>query len=286
MTCLAYDSNVRAVSTPERAPLLPAGWIRVDCHLHTVRSGDACTKLDELEERVESEGLDVVCITDHHAIDGAEEALRGDFGVRVIVGEEIRTPVGELIGLFLRERIPYVLPVEEVVDRIRQQGGLVYVPHPYDPVRAGVRGIPLKQLCERRAVDVIEAFNSKTESDAHNQEAWRTADVRPSGRGRLRRARSSGHRGRLGADAGLRRPRELLGLAGQGHLRRGVPPSRPSIRPRISDNPVGGAVERPIDPSVPSLAAKPSCLGAEGVRPKIGQDAHEEIIVNPDAPLT
>ena len=77
------------VSTPGRAPLLPAGWIRVDCHLHTVRSGDACTKLDELEERVESAGLDVVCITDHHAIDAAEEALTRDLGVRVIVGEEI-----------------------------------------------------------------------------------------------------------------------------------------------------------------------------------------------------
>ena len=165
------------VSTPGRAPLLPAGWIRVDCHLHTVRSGDACTKLDELEERVESAGLDVVCITDHHAIDAAEEALTRDLGVRVIVGEEIRTPVGELIGLFLRERIPYVLPVDEVVSRIRRQGGLVYVPHPYDPVRAGVRDIPLKQLCEQQVVDVIEAFNSKTESDAHNQEAWRTAQA-------------------------------------------------------------------------------------------------------------
>jgi predicted metal-dependent phosphoesterase TrpH len=174
---MAQSVEHSVVSTPGQAPLLPAGWIRIDCHLHTVRSGDACTKLDELEERVESTGLDVVCITDHHAIDGAEEALRRDFGIRVIVGEEIRTPIGELIGLFLQERIPYVLPVEEVVGRIRRQGGLVYVPHPYDPVRAGVRDIPLKQLCEERAVDVIEAFNSKTESDVHNQEAWRTAQL-------------------------------------------------------------------------------------------------------------
>lgn len=165
------------VSAPALAPSLTAGWIRVDCHLHTVRSGDATTKLDELEERVESEGLDVVCITDHHAIDAAEEALRRDLGVRVVVGEEIRTPVGELIGLFLQERIPYVLPAEEVVSRIRRQGGIVYVPHPYDPVRAGVRDIPLKQLCENGAVDVIEAFNSKTEDDAHNHEAWRAAQT-------------------------------------------------------------------------------------------------------------
>ena len=269
MTCLAYDSNVRAVSTPDRAPLLPAGWIRVDCHLHTVRSGDACTKLDELEERVESEGLDVVCITDHHTIDGAEEALRGDFGVRVIVGEEIRTPVGELIGLFLRERIPYVLPVEEVVNRIRQQGGLVYVPHPYDPVRAGVRGIPLKQLCERRAVDVIEAFNSKTESDAHNQEAWRTARMYD-----LPVAVGSDAHDPPGIGAAWVQmpdfdgPGSFLASLGEATFVGEYRPHALRFAPRISDNPVGGAVERPIDPSVPSLAAKPSCLGGGGSPPK------------------
>lgn len=161
--------------TPGGAPPLPAGWVRVDCHLHTERSGDACTTLDQLEERVESAGLDVVCVTDHHAVDAAQEALVRDLGVRVVVGEEIRTPVGELIGLFLQERIPYVLPVEEVVDRIRQQGGLVYAPHPYDPARAGLRDVPLKQLCEQGSVDVVEAFNSKIDDDAHNMQAWRTA---------------------------------------------------------------------------------------------------------------
>lgn len=163
------------MTTPGMAPSLPTGWIRVDCHLHTERSGDACTTLDELEQRVEATGLDVVCITDHHAVSAAQDALARDLGVRVVVGEEIRTPIGELIGLFLHERIPYVLPVEEVVSRIREQGGLVYVPHPYDPIRAGLRDVPLKELCEHGAVDAIEAFNSKIEDDAHNIEAWRTA---------------------------------------------------------------------------------------------------------------
>ena len=155
------------LTAPEATTPTPAGWIRVDCHLHTVRSGDAVTTLDQLEERVESVGLDVVCITDHHAVDFAQEALRRDLGCRVVVGEEIRTPAGELIGLFLTERIPYVLPADEVVGRIRAQGGLVYAPQPYDPVRDSLRQ-GLDGLCRAGAIDVIEAFNAKLEDGAHN----------------------------------------------------------------------------------------------------------------------
>lgn len=162
---------------PGEAGDLRQGWVRVDCHLHTVRSGDAETTLDQLAERVARIGLDVVCITDHHAIDAATEALERDLGVRVVVGEEVRTPEGELIGLFLNERIPYVLPLAEVVGRIRGQGGVVYAPHPFDPVRAGLREEALRQLCASGDLDVIEGFNAKIEDDAHNRSARRIADV-------------------------------------------------------------------------------------------------------------
>lgn len=161
---------------PSAVEPLPSGWVRIDCHLHTVQSGDAVTTLDELERRVEETGLDVVCITDHHAIDAAVDALDRDLGVRVVVGEEIRTPAGELIGLFLAERIPYVLPIDEVVSHIRRQGGVVYAPHPFDPLRAGVREAMLRRLCERGDLDVIEAFNAKIEEDEHNQAAHRIAE--------------------------------------------------------------------------------------------------------------
>ncbi|HWN00506.1 MAG TPA: PHP domain-containing protein, partial [Streptosporangiaceae bacterium] len=83
--------------------------VRVDCHLHTAASGDAVTTLDEVAERAERESLDVVFITDHNEISAA--AAAAGLGVRVIVGEEIRTPDGDIIGLFLAERVPYVLPV-------------------------------------------------------------------------------------------------------------------------------------------------------------------------------
>jgi len=162
------------VAAPGTAGPTPSGWVKVDCHLHTVRSGDAVTTLDQLEERVEAIGLDVVCITDHHAVDAAIEALRLDLGARVVVGEEIRTPAGEIIGLFLTERIPYVLPADEVVARIRAQGGLVYAPHPYDGVRNSLRHA-LDGLCRQGSIDIIEAFNAKLKDDAHNRVASEVA---------------------------------------------------------------------------------------------------------------
>ena len=83
----------------------------MDCHLHTVASGDAWTTLDHLAERVRECRLDVVCITDHNVTSEAVAAVQRGIGCRVIVGEEIRTPSGDVIGLFLTERIPYVLPL-------------------------------------------------------------------------------------------------------------------------------------------------------------------------------
>jgi predicted metal-dependent phosphoesterase TrpH len=146
----------------------------VDCHLHTVASGDATTTIGQLADRARLSGVDVVCVTDHNVISAAvaasEAAARGDLDVRIIMGEEIRTTAGEVIGLFLTERIPYVLPLAEVVARIRDQGGLVYVPHPFDPVRSSV-GRVLPSLCAEGGVDVIEVFNAKISDQALNDKA-------------------------------------------------------------------------------------------------------------------
>jgi predicted metal-dependent phosphoesterase TrpH len=149
--------------------------VRLDCHLHTQASGDARTTLDELAQRVEAVGLDVVCITDHHTLEAAQTALTRDLGVRIIVGEEIRTPSGELIGLYLSERIPYVLPVAEVVRRIKAQGGLVYAPHPFDAVRAGLRRPVLEALAASGELDVVEVFNAKIPDQADNDAAVQLA---------------------------------------------------------------------------------------------------------------
>jgi predicted metal-dependent phosphoesterase TrpH len=150
--------------------------VRVDCHLHTVASGDAVLTLDELADRARQAELDVVCITDHNVTSAAVAAAERDLGLRIIVGEEIRTPDGDLIGLFLTERIPYVLPVAEVVARIRAQGGLVYAPHPFDPLRSSL-GRVLPGLCAAGAVDIIEVFNAKTAQQAPNERALALAEA-------------------------------------------------------------------------------------------------------------
>jgi predicted metal-dependent phosphoesterase TrpH len=146
------------------------GWVRADCHLHTIASGDAWTTLDQLAERVVEVGLDVVFITDHNVTTAAVTAMERGIGARVIVGEEIRTPKGDIIGLYLNERIPYVLPLPEVTQRIRAQGGLIYAPHAFDQGRSSL-GASLVGLCETGMVDVIEIFNAKIINQDANKQA-------------------------------------------------------------------------------------------------------------------
>jgi len=145
--------------------------VRVDCQLHTVWSGDSTTTLEQLASRVVAVGLDVVCITDHHTIEGARLAAERGIGARVVVGEEVRTRSGELIGLFLSERIPYVLAAEEVATRIRDQGGLVYAPHPLDRHRRGIGERGLADLAAGGCLDVVEVFNAKTREAGDNERA-------------------------------------------------------------------------------------------------------------------
>ncbi|NLA08989.1 MAG: hypothetical protein GX871_02080, partial [Microbacteriaceae bacterium] len=109
---------------------------------------------------------------------GAQIAAQAERAInaRIVVGEEIRTPAGEIIGLFLNERIPYVLPLDEVVGRIRAQGGVTYAPHPFDPIRNGMREHTLRRLHAEGQLDVIEIFNAKTAKDEFNQAAKAIAD--------------------------------------------------------------------------------------------------------------
>jgi predicted metal-dependent phosphoesterase TrpH len=148
-----------------------AGWVRVDCHLHTALSGDAVTTIDELAERVEQERLDVVCITDHNVTAAAVAAAERGIGARVVVGEEIRTTKGDVIGLFLTERVPYVLPLPEAISLIRAQHGLVYLPHPFDPGRSTLESASVAQLCAGGLADVVEVFNAKIEDPELNRQA-------------------------------------------------------------------------------------------------------------------
>jgi predicted metal-dependent phosphoesterase TrpH len=165
-------SAVAVARHPHLSNPLAPGRVRVDLHSHTMWSGDSSTTPEELERAVVESGLDVLCITDHNAIKGAIE-LQHALPCRVIVGEEVRTSRGELIGLFLQERIPFGLPPEEAAQQIRDQGGLVYVPHPFDPLRHNLAEDALRALAARGLLDAIEGFNAKT-SLAHLNDAGLT----------------------------------------------------------------------------------------------------------------
>ena len=125
--------------------------------MHTCFSHDAYQTPRELVERAREIGLDRVAITDHHSIDGALRARDLDPG-RVIVGEEITARDGtDVIGLYLTRRIARRLPLERVVDEIRAQNGVVYLPHPFAYLRGArrrfERAVPL--------VDIVEVWNSR-----------------------------------------------------------------------------------------------------------------------------
>lgn len=141
--------------------------LRVDLHCHTSHSPDALIAPAELVERAAEAGLDRVAVTDHDEITGALEARAID-PERVIVGEEIRCRDGtELIGLFLSRRIPPGLPLQETVARIRDQDGVVYLPHPYaylrGPVRRAGRALPF--------ADVVEVANARAFLPVWNRRA-------------------------------------------------------------------------------------------------------------------
>ena len=156
-----------ALAAIERHPHLaqpcPEGFVRVDMHSHTMFSGDSTTTLDEIVESVVEAGIDVLCVTDHNAIDGAVRLQKALAGVcRVIVGEEVRTHTGEIIGLFMTEKVSYGASAADTAQQIRAQGGLVYIPHPFDPMRRNLTEESLVQITEMGLVDAIEGHNAKT----------------------------------------------------------------------------------------------------------------------------
>jgi len=151
--------------------------MKVDMHLHTMWSGDATTTPDELAAAVEAAGLDVVCITDHSTVAGALALVRsGELPCQVVVGQESRTWDGELIGLFLSARVPAGLRPEEFCAAVRAQGGLVYVPHPFDPMRHCMKPDALERLVGEGLIDCVEGLNAKTSLPSLNEAAVRFAE--------------------------------------------------------------------------------------------------------------
>ena len=135
--------------------------LKADLHVHTRYSEDAISPPKLIVQHCLKVGINCLAVTDHNEISGAFEVKRlAPF--KVIVGEEVLTNQGEIIGYFLKEKIPDRLSPEETVARIKAQGGLVCVPHPYDLLRSGTRIHPqaLEEILPD--ADLIEVFNSKS----------------------------------------------------------------------------------------------------------------------------
>jgi predicted metal-dependent phosphoesterase TrpH len=160
-----------------RAELASRPLIEVDLHMHTDHSGDCATPVEVLLQTALDRGLGAIAITDHNEVSGALEAREvaaGMDGLKVIVGEEIKTAEqGEVIGLFLEEKIPKGLTMAESIAAIREQGGLVYVPHPFDRFHSVPDYEHLLDMVED--IDLLEVFNPRVMVTAFNEEAVRFA---------------------------------------------------------------------------------------------------------------
>ncbi|HEU5252121.1 MAG TPA: PHP domain-containing protein [Solirubrobacterales bacterium] len=151
--------------------------IEVDLHMHTDHSGDCATPVDVLINTARDRGLGAIAVTDHNEVSGALEArkLAEELGdIKVIVAEEVKTAEqGEVIGLFLEEKIPKGLTMAETIREIRAQGGLVYVPHPFDRFHSVPDYEHLLDIVEE--IDLLEVFNPRVAVTAFNEEAVRFA---------------------------------------------------------------------------------------------------------------
>jgi hypothetical protein len=150
--------------------------IDVDLHMHTDHSGDCETPVEVLLATAKEVGLGAIAVTDHNEISGALEAREKAkaAGVKVIVGEEVKTAEqGEVIGLFIEEKIPRGMSMAETVAEIKRQGGLVYVPHPFDRMHAVPDYEHLPEILSD--IDAIEVFNPRVAIGAFNEEAVRFA---------------------------------------------------------------------------------------------------------------
>ena len=159
-----------------RARLDARALIDVDLHMHTDHSSDCATPVNVLLATAREQGLGAIAVTDHNEISGALDARAKaeEYGVKVIVGEEVMTAhQGEVIGLFIEEKIPRGMTLEETIAEIKRQGGLVYVPHPFDRMHSVPDYEHLLEVVED--VDAIEVFNPRIAIPAYNEEAVRFA---------------------------------------------------------------------------------------------------------------
>jgi predicted metal-dependent phosphoesterase TrpH len=143
--------------------------VRVELHVHTLYSKDSLVDIERLLGHCRKIGIDRVAITDHNEIDGALAAFKMDPD-RVIVGEEIQTTQGELLGYFMREKVPPGLEPMDAIRLLRAQGAVISVAHPFDTVRSQHWALDeLEKITPY--IDAIETYNARCLTEEPNQQA-------------------------------------------------------------------------------------------------------------------
>lgn len=144
---------------------------KIDLHTHSVASPDGSLDESDYRRMLETGKLDCIAITDHNTTSFAQE-MRAKLGERIIVGEEITTYEGEIIGLYLTETVKAGMSAADTAQAIKQQGGLVYIPHPFETVRKGISPATLDAIAN--TVDVIETRNGRAvfQNKSKQAEAW------------------------------------------------------------------------------------------------------------------
>ena len=132
---------------------------KADFHIHTLYSMDCSTTLDQVIKSCQKKGINCIAITDHGAIEGAMK-MKEIAPFPVIVGEEVLTTRGEIMGMFLKELVPSGLSIEESIARIKDQGGLLCAQHPFDKFRKdALNADTMDEIAER--IDLVEVFNAR-----------------------------------------------------------------------------------------------------------------------------
>ncbi|MCW2926662.1 MAG: glycosyltransferase [Thermoleophilia bacterium] len=170
-----YESLRERIQVHIAAPRANEKNCVIDLHMHTSHSWDCATDPEALLYVAKQVGLTAVAVTDHNEISGALACaeLAEEYGIQVIVGEEVKTSQGEVIGLFLTERIEPGLSWHETIERIRAQDGLVYVPHPFDRLHTIPDVHLLRDTLDE--IDAFETYNARLPFDQYNRDAERFA---------------------------------------------------------------------------------------------------------------
>jgi predicted metal-dependent phosphoesterase TrpH len=147
-------------------------WVKVEFHCHTVYSGDSSNRLPGLMSLARQKGLDNLAITDHDTIQGALRAKELDDEL-VIIGEEILTAQGEILGYFLSKQVPAGLTPLETVERLKEQNAFISLPHPFDMLRRGWTPESLEKILPY--LDALEVFNARCFDRSANDRAMQYA---------------------------------------------------------------------------------------------------------------